>query len=333
MTLSAVWGQAKYTDIPRRATLSLSSPESVNEAMRSLILEGFAALPFPGEGQTRKRWHMLAQVGAANLALAKIFESHTDALAIAAELDRPLDSSRLHAVWAAEHPHHPLIFDEARHVLDGTKFWCSGAAFVDSALVTACTESGENLLIEVEIDPLTAEVVPAWETEAMRPAGTSTVHFRRALARKLGDAGAYLQRPGFWHGGGGIAAIWLGAAGAVANRLGQDVNLEAPHALAHLGAVDAVLSAANALLERTANWIDDHPRADAFVPVMRLRTVVEQAATEVLDRSGRALGPGPLCLDTEHARRCADLRLFLRQSHGEKDLAALGKAVARGNFA
>ena len=45
---------------------------------------------------------------------------------------------------------------------------------------------------------------------------------------------------------------------------------------------------------------------------------------------GRALGAGPLGHDREHARRVSDLTVYLRQHHGERDLAALGAALATG---
>jgi hypothetical protein len=44
----------------------------------------------------------------------------------------------------------------------------------------------------------------------------------------------------------------------------------------------------------------------------------------VIDRVGRALGAGPLCLDGDHAARVADLTVYLRQSHAERDLQRLG---------
>jgi hypothetical protein len=55
---------------------------------------------------------------------------------------------------------------------------------------------------------------------------------------------------------------------------------------------------------------------------------VEHAVTTTLDRVGRALGPGPLAHDAEHAQRVADLTVYVRQSHAERDLAALGAALA-----
>jgi hypothetical protein len=39
------------------------------------------------------------------------------------------------------------------------------------------------------------------------------------------------------------------------------------------------------------------------------------------------LGPGPLCSDDVHARRVADLTIYLRQSHAERDLADLGRCA------
>ena len=55
-----------------------------------------------------------------------------------------------------------------------------------------------------------------------------------------------------------------------------------------------------------------------------VRATVVAAAEEIVTRVGHALGPAPLALDAEHARRVADLQVFLRQHHAERDLAALG---------
>ncbi len=59
-----------------------------------------------------------------------------------------------------------------------------------------------------------------------------------------------------------------------------------------------------------------------------MRARVEAGATEILDRVGRALGPGPMVTDAVHARRVADLPVYLRQSHAERDLATLGELAA-----
>ena len=57
----------------------------------------------------------------------------------------------------------------------------------------------------------------------------------------------------------------------------------------------------------------------------RVRAQAARCAEEVLTTVGHALGPGPLALDPVHAARVADLTLYLRQHHAERDLAALGR--------
>ncbi|MGH3772089.1 MAG: hypothetical protein ACRDRW_11955, partial [Pseudonocardiaceae bacterium] len=58
------------------------------------------------------------------------------------------------------------------------------------------------------------------------------------------------------------------------------------------------------------------------------RAVVEAAATQTIERVGRALGPRPLATDATHSRRITDLTVYLRQSHAERDLAVLGDLAA-----
>ena len=43
-----------------------------------------------------------------------------------------------------------------------------------------------------------------------------------------------------------------------------------------------------------------------------------------LTETGRALGPAPLTSAEEHARRVADLTVYVRQHHGDRDLARTG---------
>ncbi len=150
----------------------------------------------------------------------------------------------------------------------------------------------------------------------------------------VGAPGDYLTRPGFWHGAIGVAACWYGAACGVAGPLHRRVRdgRADEHSVAHLGAVSAALLAAREALRHAAERIDADPldrEGLARLHARGTRAVVEDAATAVLARVGRALGAGPLCNDNAHARRVADLTVYLRQSHAESDLADLGRDVAR----
>jgi hypothetical protein len=92
-----------------------------------------------------------------------------------------------------------------------------------------------------------------------------------------------------------------------------------------MGAVEVALAGAAAVLRATALQIDAHPGDDMQSAAMRARLAVEAAATIVMEHAGRALGAAPLCRNERFARAMADLPVFLRQSHAERDLAALGE--------
>jgi hypothetical protein len=94
-----------------------------------------------------------------------------------------------------------------------------------------------------------------------------------------------------------------------------------------LGKVDLSLQTTAALLRHAAQWIDDHPRQNAQELALRVRLAAECSARAVLDEVGRSLGAGAFCLDARFAQMAADLPVFVRQSHAERDFAALGESI------
>jgi hypothetical protein len=125
--------------------------------------------------------------------------------------------------------------------------------------------------------------------------------------------------------------VWFGGAAAVAGALWDAARSRPPDqvALVHLGRCDVALHATLLTLRDAADAIDAG-RADGEtgrVLAARVRAQVAQCAELVLTTVGHALGPGPLALDPVHAARVADLTLYLRQHHAERDLATLGRLV------
>ncbi|MCD2166164.1 acyl-CoA dehydrogenase family protein [Comamonas koreensis] len=321
--------------------LSESALQHPGETLRALVALGLDQLPLPGHGQTLARWRALAAVAASNLSLVKLFEGHTDALAILAELDTPAPAAaRIWAVWGAEPPGNrvqarPISADDglvpgSKVTLNGTKAWCSGAQSVDHALVTAWLSDTERCLVAVNLlQPQVQVSDEGWQAVGMADSGSVNVQLNNASATLVGRPGAYLSRPGFQHGGAGIAACWYGASARIAGQLLRACRQHAePHALAHLGAVDVALSTTAALLRATASHIDAQPEQPWTREVNRTRLAAEAAAQQVLQHVPRALGPGPFCKDRSLALLLADLPIFIRQSHAERDLAALGQAIA-----
>ncbi|WP_327299154.1 acyl-CoA dehydrogenase family protein [Streptomyces sp. NBC_01197] len=301
-----------------------------------LIAAGELEFPLPGSGRTEARFAALQSVAEEDLCLARLVEGHVDALAILAELDGPAPApGRRWGVWAAEPPGTTVEATRIGDgwVLSGLKPYCSGAHSCTDALVTARAADGRRLF-SVAVDPQTCVPVEgSWQAVGMAGSDTPDVRFDEAPAVAVGDVESYVRRPGFPHGGIGVAACWYGGAVAVARTLRHAAGRRTdPHTDAHLGAVDVQLHAAGVLLQRAAAEIDDDPgdtRGEAHMRSLRVRAFVESVCGEVLTRVGRATGAGPLCRDLRHARNAADLAVYVRQHHGERDLAELGGLLAR----
>lgn len=306
---------------------------------QSLFLEAIAQypqLPAPGSGQTLQRWQTLARWSSQDMGACKLAEAHWDALVILDDLQR----SDLHApvrrwgVWAAEHPQHRtiLINRNSQPLLQGKKTWCTGADCVTHALMTCQDAQGQSWLVALDMaSPGIRLQAQNWHNAGMRHAATYEIDFDHTPVSLIGPRSQYLQRPGFWHGGAGIAACWYGATTAVANVLRSKLDTAQPHASAHLGAMFIQLSAARAMLHTLAARIDAAPHDMHLEHVYAVRAQVREVATQVMERSARALGPAPLCMHTEHAQRCADLAIWCTQQHAEKDWEQLGHMVRQGD--
>lgn len=298
-----------------------------------------ALLPLPGGGDTARRFAVLTALGEANLTAARVFEAHTDALAILAEADQQDDTTAAmtFGVFASDGPDGRLhaVTDGGGFRLDGVKHWCSLGSVLDAALVTAHVSGGRQLFqVDLRDPSITAESATGWVARGLRTVTSTSLRFDRTPAQPVGDVDWYLTRPGFSWGGIGVSACWYGGALGLRRTMkaAKRPPLDPISALA-FGSVDAQLFAAGAVLERAAATIDrgDSNRAEAELLALRVRAVVAEAAEQALRHIGHALGPAPLAFNEEHARRAADLTLYLRQHHGESDLAALGHAVAGGS--
>ncbi len=291
--------------------------------------------PLPGEGATLVLWEVLSRVAQVDLSLARVAEPHLDALAILSQagMRESAPDRGLLGVYAAEGPGHRLVARTASQgvTLSGSKPWCSLAHLVDAFLVTAWVDESRRGLFLVRRDqPGSIEITPTpWVSRGLAGISSPTLRLEGAEAVAVGDPGWYLQRPGFAWGGLGVSAIWWGGALAVARELVTAARRREPDqiALMHIGALDAALHSIALTLRAAAQEIDDEQVADPFRLFLQVRQVVRWLAEDVLQRVGRALGPGPVTADEAHARRVADLTVYLRQEHGERDQAALGRQV------
>jgi alkylation response protein AidB-like acyl-CoA dehydrogenase len=294
-----------------------------------------SVLPWPGGGRTLLLWEALASLAAVDLQVARAVEPHVDALAILAEAGQSPEPGSTWGVYAAEGPGVRLEAAESGDgwLLEGTKPWCSLAAHVSHALVTAWTGDARRLF-SVRLDQPGVDVTAdTWHARGLAAVTSAPVTFAAVPATPVGETGWYLERDGFAWGGIGVAAVWYGGAVAVARRVRAVASQREPDQIGlwHLGMIDAALTSARAVLAEAAVEVDSGRAGGAAgeLLALRVRQVVFDAAESVLRRADHALGPGPLVAEPEHAARVADLHLYLRQHHAERDGAALGGRVVQ----
>jgi alkylation response protein AidB-like acyl-CoA dehydrogenase len=303
--------------------------DTVSTELRTSAAVGDLDLPLPGGGRTAARWAALAALGRRDLALARLAEGHTDAVAILAEAGRKPVLEALYGVWAARSGGTGAMLGDG--VLSGTVRFCSGAHRLDRALIAALDEERRSVLVEVDLTDRGIAAVPGtWLPLGMDASDSPDVTIDDVPVTDdmiVGDPGFYLNRPGFWQGGIGVAAVWLGGAAGVLDEVLAGVSDPDQHQLAHIGALYTAIRSAEALLDVAASTVDGDPLGDHHLLAWTCRSAAERAAWEVLDRAPRITGPTPLCRDPRFAQRLADLQVYVRQHHAEQDLAAIGKAV------
>jgi alkylation response protein AidB-like acyl-CoA dehydrogenase len=314
--------------------LVAAARESGEDAGRAIELARGCGtrLPQPGAGQTAVRWAVLAAVAEVNLTAARVLEAHSDALAILHEAGQPPPEGSW-GVFAAEAAPHRLEAreDGGQVTLSGVKPWCSLGGGLDAALVTAhAGEQRQLFRVSLRHSSVTADPPGRWIARGLRSVTSAPVRFDATPAEPVGAPGWYLARPGFAWGGMGVAACWHGGARGLAAALRRaSARRSGELSDLHVGIVGAALHGSQAVLAQAAALIDAGQAAGSAGETLALqvRAVVAGAAETVLRQTGHALGPAPLAFDEDHARRVADLELYVRQHHAERDLAALGRAL------
>lgn len=321
------------------AQSSISAPAMTTESLRQNILDILVEfshkIPHPAgtaavqskTSPTLIRWQILAFVSGIDLTIAKWFESHLDALSILNEVSfgNEKAASGLWAVWAAEGSFDPICYRQGN--ISGTKAWCSGANFVDFALMTYRDDNGDAQLISVDMSQSGIEIDnQAWQAVGMQATDTATVRFQEVAAKPIGAANSYLDRAGFWHGAAGVAACWYGAATALASYLARSYE-QKPHDFKamYLGQISTALAVTQQYFYHTAELMDTQPKLSHELAIRQLRANTEQTSRQVVDLVGQALGAAPFCINAHFARLSADLLVFIRQSHGAFDLQKIGE--------
>lgn len=287
----------------------------------------------------------LTALGRTDIPLARLAEGHIDALRILRQARHDPVPGSLYGVWASRSRGGGLsaIRELDRFRLSGTVPFASGSGLLDRALVTAVVQpqpgtgsvatEGEQLLLDVEVHDWLPDL-DSWRTTAMAASRSFTVAVRdRSAAEdsRVGPAGFYLGRPGFFPGGIGVAAVWVGAAARVADLVSRFAcgSPKGPDQAArlHLGRLRLELSTAQALVTRAGGQLAtgaDAPTSgwrvgDLQELATEVRAGVGSAVRRLLDTGRTLAGPAGLAHDRELGAAIADLDLYVRQQHSDRD--------------
>lgn len=300
-----------------------------------------ANVPPMGESQSIARLGFLTTVARKDLGLARLIEGHLDATQILREAGRPADSSKLYGIWASGGPVDTTDITEddgsdGNAGLTGSKPFCSGSDIVDRALVYVYPA---EQLVDVNMRGADSQQhlrfeAGQWKSSAFAETHTWTVRFEGLPVTdddRIGGNTWYFDRPGFCLGALAPAACWAGGATGLVDSVRQRTP-DNGHARAHLGAMVSSVCSMNAMLRWGADQIDadpDNTSGSLFPTALLVRHHIERACTDIMDRFGRTLGPRPFAFETGNARRIAELTLYIRQCHAERDLEELGDYLGK----
>lgn len=311
-------------------TAAPASTRALADCLRGRLAGGLLDLPRPGCGATWRRWQALAAAAADDLSLARLVEGHVDALAILREAGRE-PAPGLYGVFAARGPDSTVAARQvgANWCLEGRRRYASGVRVLDRALVDVDGPDGSLL---VDLDLHQESVVPepgTWQAVGMAATDSVAVALDGAIVAGddvVGPTGFYVERPGFGHGGAGVAACWWGGAVGLVRDLAEHAAARpAGERRREVVAAAIVVDGLGTLVRAAADDLDREPddRDRSRHRAASLRWAVNRGCREVLARAQAGGGTHPATTDAGHARRLADLPVYLTQFGGQATLDGL----------
>lgn len=295
----------------------------------------------------------LYELGRADLCLARLVEGHVDAVQIIGEAGGQVQPG-LYGVWASrsvdtgvraqQQPDNQTPDDQAgaladtaagpetgRWRLTGTIRFASGIDVIDRALVPVWTDAETHQLLDLPCAAFEPDR-GSWHTHAMDASRSFDVRLDSSLtANRVGPANFYLDRPGFAVGGLRVAACWAGGVRQLLDVTAHGLAAFTPtaHQLRRLGLASQAAWNARSLLDHTAAQLDAGCLAQPEPEIARTRSAAVMAADLALAEVPLIVGPAGLTRQPRLARALADLAVYVRQHHLDRELVRLGSnAVA-----
>lgn len=281
---------------------------------------------------------VLADLGSASLAAARIYEGHVNALRLVmrlgsegqrADVAEGIHDGAIMAVWTADGSD-PVRLETspAGAVLHGGKAFASGLGDVTLAVVSGASEQGVQLVLADATDASRFDHSD-WDMNAMIGSGSGRFDctgLPAKEAQRLGDPDAFFLEPDFHGGIWRLCACYSGAMMRLVDDLallvegrGLGVDALARHrlGLAAIEAETSVLSAREACIAAEIGTDKNH----AISAALFAREAIEHSAARLIALAERIGGTRLHQRQSAPGRTIRDLRLYLRQAQLDEKLA------------
>ena len=297
----------------------------------------------------------LRSLGRANVAVARLFEGHLNAIKLVTafgthaqlqDIAADVDAGHLFAIWNTESPPGLQLGPAGDgFVLNGSKVFASGAGHVDRAVATARLPGGGLVIVKLAFDPAAVPFSHAgWDVLGVKGAATGRIDLSGlpvAPSQIIGAPGDYFREPDFSAGAWRTLAVQTGAMEALYD-LFRAALLAASHASspvqrARLAEVACHCETARLWAEQAAHKAETqvlgNERTIAYVNLAR--AAIGHAATRTIELVQRGIGAKAFLAGHPVERIARDLSFYLRQpapdqtvDEAAQTLAAAGCAIA-----
>jgi alkylation response protein AidB-like acyl-CoA dehydrogenase len=287
---------------------------------------------------------VLRLLGRANLAVARLYEGHVNAVKLVylygshrtqKAVAGAVASGALLAVWGADGATPVTARAGGRGFrLYGEKTYASGLGLVAQAVISFTdAEGSKRLALVVADDPARADT-SGWLVSGMRATASGTFDVTGLeidADAVLGGPDAYHLEPHFHGGTWRYAAAQLGGIEALAEAMRADLSARGrlidAHQAARFGRAAMAVETARLWVMAAAHTVEA-AGAETATRAVLARLVVERAATETMAEVDRALGAASYFIDHPVERLRRDLSFYLRQAAPDGALHAAALALA-----
>ena len=288
----------------------------------------------------------LRYLGRANLSVARLFESHMNAVKLITLYadDRKRDATfeevrcgALLGVWGADDPGDPLTMtakgEEIR--LSGAKRFASGLGLVDRAIVIASDgDDGPNMLL-VPTDARERSDATGWRMAGMRSTRSGRYNFSGltlSADSRIGQKGDYLREPHFEGGIWRYCAAHLGGAEALYKGMLQQLTSRGRaddfDQRRRIVVCATALETSRLWLRRCAEEIEARDASSCKSTLALLaREVTEDACRTAIEIVDRSLGMAAHEEGSAVERMKRDLALFICQAAPDAKRERAGRAL------